>query len=217
MKNSAAFERKFKSLLTRIRKVYPAPQLTRPQADPTEEMVWATLLEDSTEGTAKVAMSRLTGQFVDFNELRVSQQEEIVEVLPGTLSEASARADRMIDNLQAIFDREDTLDLSRLRDASKREARQFISSLPGMTPFVEGRVCLFALGIHAMPVDRTLVELLKAQAVVHPQTDPKDTQGFLERVVPARESAAVAGLLEAFRQDPDRLGGAGKSARRKRS
>lgn len=214
MKNSSAYERKLKNLLVRIRKLYSPGPATLP-ADPVTELIWSVLLEDAVEGSAKVGMSRLTTHFVDFNELRVSRFEEIIEALPNTLSEPKGRATRMTRALQAVYDKFDTLVIAELRDQSRREARNFVASIPEMTPFVEGRVCLFALGIHAMPVDRTLVSLLRDRGAVHPDTDPRDTQGFLERVVPAKDAVEVALLLEAFRQSPDKIPAEARASRSK--
>ncbi|MCG3181817.1 MAG: hypothetical protein BIFFINMI_04240 [Phycisphaerae bacterium] len=207
MKNSSTYERKFRNFVARLRKAYrpPAEPAAVPVA-PTPELIWAALLEDASEGTAKVALSRLTGHFVDYNELRVSRPEEIAEALPNTLGNARDRAQLIIKALQRIFDRFDKLEMLELRDAPKREARNFVASIPGMTPYVEGRVCLLGLGVHAMPVDRQLVGLLIEQGVVHPETDAADTQGFLERVVPAKDAVNVALLLEAFRQEPAKAG-----------
>jgi endonuclease III len=206
MKNSSTYEKRFKALLARMRKAYSPPPGPTELAEPVQELVWAILLEDAAEGTAKVGMSRLSGYFVDYNELRVSRPDEIVEALPNTLSDPRSRANRMLRALQVIFDKFDTLQIGELRDHGKREARSFIASIPEMTPFVEARVCLFALGIHAMPVDQVLMDLLRQYGAVHPETDPRDTQGFLERIVPAKDAVEVAMLLEAFRQDPARLG-----------
>lgn len=204
MKNSSTYERKFKTLLGKMKKAY-SPEEPQLPTDPTEELLWSVVLEDANEGTAKVALSRLTGHFVDHNELRVSRPDEIVDVLPNTLSDARDRAGRIIRSLQAAFDRFDALEMTELRDFPKREARGFLSAIPGMTPFVEGRVCLFSLGIHAIPVDQALVKLLVERDAVHEETDPRDTQGFLERVVPAKDAVKVTLLLEALRQTPEKI------------
>lgn len=202
MKNSAVYERRFKTLLARLRKAYTPAAAGALPTDLVTELIWSVLLEDSPEGSAKVGMSRLASHFVDFNELRVSRPEEIVEALPNTLSDPKSRANRIIRAIQAMFDKFDTLVISDLREQGKREARNFIAAIPDMTAFVEGRLCLYALGIHAMPVDQTLVGLLVAHEAVHPEADARDTQGFLERIVPAKDAIEVAGLLEALRQEP---------------
>ena len=208
MKNAATYEKRFKGFLAQLRKAYSPAAPTLP-TDPTVELIWSVVLEDAPEGTAKVALSRLTGQFVDFNELRVSRVDEIANGLPNTLSDARGRAGRMTVILQAIFDKFNTLVIPELRDLGKRDARHFIGSIPQMTPFVEARACLFAAGIHAVPVDRTLAGLLADHGIVQPEADLREIQGFLERVVPAKEAVEIALLLEAFRQEPAKMG-AGK-------
>ncbi|MDD4889039.1 MAG: hypothetical protein PHU85_03845 [Phycisphaerae bacterium] len=205
MKNSSTYERRFKALLGKLRKAFTPAMPANLPTDPTTELIWSVLLEDSPEGSAKVGMSRLTGHFVDYNELRVSRPEEIVEALPNTLSDPKSRANRIIRSLQAIFDKFDTLVITELRDHGKREARNFVAAVPEMTAFVEGRVCLFSLGIHSIPTDATLMGLLRDHGAVHPETDVRDTQGFLERVVPAKDAIEVALLLEALRQEPGKL------------
>ena len=205
MKNSSLYEKRFKTLLGRLRKAYAPPPPAQLPTDPVTEMIWSALLEDSSEGTAKVGMSRLTSHYVDFNELRVSRPEEIAESLPNTMTDARPRATRLTRWLQVVFDKFDTLDIRELREQSKRDARNFVAGLPEMTAFVEGRLCLMALNIHAIPVDRALVTILRDREAAHPEADPRDAQGFLERVVPAKDAVEVAMLLEALRQDPSKI------------
>ena len=65
--------------------------------------------------------------------------------------EIEQRVAMITQALNDIFEREHTLSLDRLKDVSKRDARQFLRELPDIHPFVEAYVMLFGFDGHAVP------------------------------------------------------------------
>ena len=90
--------------------------------------------------------------------------------------------------LNAIFEKEHTLSLDRLRTLSKRDARQFLRDLPEMHPFVEAYVMLFAFDGHTRPGRRARSSrYLRDQNVVDETTTADEAQRFLEHHLKAEE------------------------------
>ncbi|MDB5294471.1 MAG: hypothetical protein JWO31_454, partial [Phycisphaerales bacterium] len=89
--------------------------------------------------------------------------------------------------LNAIFEKEHTLSLERLKALPKRDARQFLKELPDVPPFVEAYTMLFGLDGHAVPVDETSLAYLKDHGVVEAASTADEAQRFLEHTVKSEE------------------------------
>ncbi len=142
---------------------------------------------DVPDSRADEAMRHIDTEFVDLNELRVATDLEIQELL-GTRYPAIERRVEMITRcLNAIFEKEHTLSLDRLKTISKRDSRQFLHDLPDLHPFVEAYVMLFSFDGHAVPVDNQILEYLREQDVLTDDVSLEDAHRFLEHHVKAEE------------------------------
>ena len=68
-----------------------------------EQFIYAVCREDATRSAADRAYRALQEGFYDWNEVRVSSDEEVAEVLAG-LGDAVARARRIREFLQEVFE-----------------------------------------------------------------------------------------------------------------
>ena len=186
MKDSAEHSARLKRLCNRLRhsrdKVEPASD-----TDPTTEMVAACLSVVTTESRARTALNKLRRGFVDYNEVRVSRADEVAVVLGKRFPQAKAVAVQMLQLLNAVFASQDSLNLEFLQAGGKREARLFLESLEGMTPYVAAQVMLQGLGAHAFPVNEQMLAMLRGEDIITPDADAAEVQGFLERHLPASE------------------------------
>src|SRR5262245_54683633 len=116
MTNKATLLTSFFNLL---RKQYePGTPADRPVL---EQMIYALLREGATNEEADAAFNRLKTQFYDWNEVRVSGEAEVAEMLEG-LSDAAARAERVIALLQEVFESTYTFDLESLHKKGLKQA-----------------------------------------------------------------------------------------------
>jgi hypothetical protein len=90
-------------------------------------------------------------------------------------------------SLNAIFEKEHTLNLERLVTISKRDARQFLRDLPEVHPFVEAYVMLFAFEGHTVPIDTQILDYLKEEGVLESETTLEEAQKFVEHHIKAEE------------------------------
>ena len=106
-------------------------------------MVRGAMSYDVSDTRAAEAVKAINKEFADLNELRVATELEIQELLGTRYPAIEERVALITGALNAIFEKEHTLSLDRMKTISNRDTRQFLRDLRGMNPFVEGYVMLF--------------------------------------------------------------------------
>jgi endonuclease III len=185
MKNATKHAEELRSLLKRLTKEHK-PEPAAPK-DPLRALVHAAMSFDVSDSRAEEAMKSIEKEFVDLNELRVATNLEIQELLGARYPSIERRVAMITQSLNAIFEREHTMSLDRLRTLSKRDARQFIRELPEVHPFVEAYVMLYSFEGHAVPLDDEILNYLIQQGVAEAGTSLDEGQKFLEHAVKADE------------------------------
>jgi len=181
MKDAKTFEKIVKKALPGVRALSASLEMPD-DMDVTRYMVYAILLADSTEKLADRAMGRLDREFLDFNEVRVCQVEELSVVLGRDCPDASGKAERILNSLNGIYAKRSAIKLDYLAEMNKRDIRKHFRDI-GLCHFAEGLVSMVCYEIHAVPVDSTLYETLIMLKMVHVDSTPSSVQGFLERIV----------------------------------
>lgn len=196
MKNSKDYCVKIKKLFQTLKKngaaVTPVSYDT-----PVDAIVYAFISAFTTEANAGRILKRIGTHFVDLNDLRVSRPEEITEVFGDMSESATASAQAMTRVLNAIFDKYDKVTLSGLTDDGKRQARKNLEEIPGMTPFTVAYTFLTALDGHAIPLTEKMVDYLKQNELVHPESTLQEIESFLERQIIAADAYTFYVLLRA--------------------
>ena len=185
MKNVSKHIDELKQLFKRLSRDGKAPE--RAPLEPLDALVRGAMSFDVSDNRAEDAMKAIGKEFVDLNELRVATDLEIHELLGVRYPEIEKRVAMITQCLNAIFEREQTMSLNRLKDVSKREARQFLRELPDIHPFVEAYIMLYAFDGSAFPLDDDMLEYLREQDAVDPETNLHDAQKFVENHLKADE------------------------------
>jgi endonuclease III len=194
MKNARYYQRKIKKLLRGARAA-SAPEV--PPGEPRVRfMIEAVLQADATRRQAAGAVGPLQEEYVDLNELRVSPIKDITDCLGKSMPAAREKAERIVTVLNRVFARTSDVLLDWLAERPKRELRRTLTEL-GLGPYAGPAVAMLLFDIPAVPVDQMLVDCLKADGYVHPDSDVIQVQSFLEKVVPMRN---VLGAHEALRR-----------------
>ena len=147
---------------------------------------------DVPDGRADDAMAAIGREFVDLNELRVATELEVQEMLGTRYPGIERRVSMITQALNAIFEKEHTLSLDRLKTISKRDARQFLRDLPDMHPFVEAYVMLFAFDGHAVPIDEPDARL-PPRGQGSSRATPRWTRPSTSSSTPSRPRKATTG------------------------
>jgi endonuclease III len=201
MKNATKHAEDLRSLMKRlVRDCRPEP---KEPLDPLNALVRGAMSLDVPDARADEAMAAIGREFVDLNELRVATELEVQEMLGTKYPAIERRVSMITQALNAIFEKEHTLSLDRLKTISKRDARQFLRDLPEMHPFVEAYVMLFAFDGHAVPVDDQMLAYLREAGIVEADTPLDEAQRFVEHAVKAEESYEMYACVRRAAQGED--------------
>lgn len=198
MKQGTAYAKLIKRLHHDLVKKHGKP----PQREPMEPLqaLLIGILAMDTPGAAKAhaMFQKLRERMVDLNEMRVTPVIELTAMIGNSLPNGEDKAGRIVMALNDVRRRQDTLDLSFLRQRGRREAREYLESLEGVTPYAAAFVVLFSLGGHAIPVDQLTVHILRQQKLVNEHADRVEVQSFLERNISAADAIEFAQLLSTY-------------------
>jgi hypothetical protein len=156
------------------------------------------------------ALKRLKAAFFDWNDLRVSLVSDIVDVIGHRHWRAADRVSRMRDAMNGIFRREHKVSLERLRTLMKRDAVNYMETLPGMIPFVANRVLLVGVDFHSVPVEEFGMQMLVQAGALPAGMSLADAGGWVTRHVKAEEArdahrALVAAVDHMWETSPPKL------------
>src|SRR5262245_52974505 len=119
---STGKQRVITHLFTSLGKGYKAEA---PDLPVLEHFLYAICREGTTREQANQAFAALKQRFFDWNEVRVSLVREVADVLAPVLTDADARARRIIDFLQQVFEASFSFDLdSIVKKGLKPAAKQ---------------------------------------------------------------------------------------------
>lgn len=185
MKNASKYAESLKSIQRSLLKEGKPPPPEK--QDPLRALVRGAMLYDVTDARADEAMKAIDGEFVNLNELRVATDLEIQELLGQRYPNIEQRVTLITRSLNAIFEKEHTLSLDRLKTISKKDARQFLRDLPDMHPFVEAYVMLVGFEAAAVPVDEEMMTYFRGHGMFDEKTTQEEAQRFLENHLKAEE------------------------------
>ena len=189
--------RNFAALLKKISRTRP-PQPPETEDDPVAVMVMSFLIWDSTTVKAVAAYKRLRDKVVDFNDLRVSMPHEIAACLGPRYPRAVERSQRLRAALRATYQREHAVSFKKLAELGKREVRNYVRSLDGITPYVADRVSLLCFDTHCIPVDERLRHALSKSGVCEGSVEISQLASWLARQVKAADAARAHFALQAW-------------------
>ncbi len=201
MKNS-------KKYAERIKKLYRALKgrgdKGRPLSfdDPIDSLVYGIVAERASTSRSRSASKQFSRHFVDMNDLRVARPEEIVEVFCKDNAEMRQAANTLVRVLDTIFEKQSNLTLESLKKLGKRQAKQELEAIDGITHFAANFAMLTALQGHAIPLTKKMITYLKTNELVCPDADDRDIEGFLTKQISAKDGYAFYTLLRAESESP---------------
>jgi endonuclease III len=197
MKQGSEYAKRIKRLLGQLVRKFGKPELTDP-VDPIDQLIIGILAGCTTHARAVAVYKRLRHHVVDLNELRVTPAMELAEQIGDGVPLARQKAQRIVDALNAIRKRQDSLDLTFLKQRGRREAREYLEALEGVDRATAASVVLFSLGGHAIPLDGLLLYVLQKEELVDPSAEPAEVQSFLERCVNSSQAQVFYELLSRY-------------------
>jgi len=154
----------------------------RPHGDPIAELILTVLSQNTSDHNSGRAFIRLLNDFPDWPSLLDADVKAIERAIqPGGL--APTKAPRIQAIVREVYARRQSFDLTFLRDLPLEEARDWLTSLPGVGPKTAACVLLFALGRPALPVDTHVHRVAKRLGLVPEKSTAEQAHRLLEAMV----------------------------------
>lgn len=196
MKNSKEYSSKVQKLCRSLNRKHPKVQ--KENHDNVEyALIYSMISEYLSELATKSAMQRLDQCFVDFNDLRVSRADEVVEMLGEDTPDTRMVSATINKVLNAIYNSYNKVSLEALKKMGKRPAKQILEKIEGVSRFAVDYCMLTSLGGHAIPLTNTMIDYLKANELVDPDADHQQIEGFLSKQISAKNGYEFYALLRA--------------------
>jgi len=194
MKNSKEYSQKiqklYRTLSHKHSKVQPAGH-----DEVVDSIIYAIISAELSDKSAESAMTRFSNYFIDWNDLRVSRVEEIVEALGKDTPTTKDIALTLIKVLRGIFDDYHKVNLESLKKIGKRPARQALEKIEGLNRFAVDYCMLVSLKGHAIPLTDKMLDYLRNHELVDPNADEQQIAGFLVKQIPAKNGYNFYALL----------------------
>jgi endonuclease III len=183
MKDSKKYAKQIQVLFKKIKG--PAKIQPPEYQDPMESLVFGLLTENLTIHDTEAAMKRFHECFVDLNDLRVSRTEEVFEMF-GQKSDALRQSAGSVSKvLNTVFNKTNSISLESLKKIGKRQVKELLHKIDGVTDFAIDYCMLTAFEAHAIPLTGSMVDYMKNTGLAHSEATREEIQGFLAKQISA--------------------------------
>jgi hypothetical protein len=194
MKNSKEYSKKIQRLHRSLNRKYPKVQKVV-HDEPVDAIVYAIISAELSEKATEYAIKKFADYFVDLNDLRVSQTEEIVGIWGENTPVTRNIASTITRVLRGVFNEYHKMSLEALKKTGKRPARQILEKIDGTSRFVVDYCMLASLQGHAIPLTKGMIEYLRNNELVYPDADEQQIGGFLAKQISAKKGYEFYSLL----------------------
>jgi endonuclease-3 len=185
--------RRVRAVRERLRAVYGIPRMA-PHGDPLAELVLTVLSQSTNDRNRDVAYLRLRTRLPAWEDVRDASLAVVEEAIrPGGISKVkSERIQRILRTIGETGE----LSLDWLPDIPLQEARDYLTSLPGVGRKTAACVLLFAYGLHDVPVDTHVSRVAMRLRLLRPGAPFEELHdGMLALTPPGQELELHVNLL----------------------
>lgn len=174
--------------------------LPDPERDVAHELIHAVLSQNTHRRNYNLAYGRLMEVYPDLESLARAPLAGIESAIkPGGLSKQKSRAIKEI--LMSLEEERGDCSLEFVREMSVPEAREFLTSLPGVGPKTASVVLMFSDGRKVLPVDTHVLRTAARLGLIDEGTSAERAEVELEALVtPARRPRMHLNLVHLGRE-----------------
>jgi endonuclease III len=187
--------------LTKGHKAHGVP--AEPESRPVlEQFLYALCREGVTREKADRAFRFLQERFFDWNEVRVSSPRELEEAFGG-FPEPEARAQRLIDFLQEVFETTFSFDLDPLHKKGLKQAAKQLARYQAANDYAVAWVIQQSLGGHAIPLDVPTLRVLRRLGLLESEQggDLESLRASIEHLIPKVRGPLFSELVSALAEE----------------
>ena len=176
-----------KNLFKKLKKRYTSrPVVLSQEREVLEHLIYASFLENASFDAAQEAFSVMERYFIDWNEIRVTTARELQDVL-NMLPNSLSTGERLRRFLQWVFDTIYKFDLEDYRHRDITEVREFLSSIPYSTPFMNAYLLQLLFDGNDIPLDEGAWRVFRLLEVVEISNENKECVPELNKAIDRKE------------------------------
>jgi len=145
-----------------------------------EELLLGVLADGGSERRAVAALRTCANSFVDWNEMRVSGDGDILAAL-GDVPDAGRKAAIVRVLLERVYEVNNEMSLEFLKDRPLRDVARLVAGIDGFPEAALARALILALGRKELPLTHGLTRVCKRLAIIG---DGPGQEGKLEKALP---------------------------------
>jgi endonuclease III len=173
--------RRVRAVRDRLRAVYGVPRMA-PHGDALAELVLTVLSQSTNDRNRDVAYLRLRARLPTWRAVRDAPLADVEEAIrPGGISKVKS------ERIQRILRAIDDLSLEWLPRVPLGDARDYLTSLPGVGRKTAACVLLFAYGLRDVPVDTHVSRVATRLALLRPGAPFEELHDQMLALTPAGE------------------------------
>ena len=154
----------------------------RSHGEPLGALVATILSQHTSDKNSEKAFDALRRRFPDWDAVRTAPVTEIADSIRGG-GLADAKAPRIKNVLQAIYDAHGVTNLDFLDALPTDEAKAYLRSFPGVGPKTMACVMLFSLGRPVLPVDTHVFRVSHRLGLIDPKIGEAKAHDALESLL----------------------------------
>jgi endonuclease III len=166
-----------------------------------EQFLYAICREGVTRDAADQAYAGLRDRFFDWNEVRVSSPREIADAIDDYVPDGEARAQRLIDFLQEVFETTFSFDLEGLQKKGLKQAAKQLARYQAANDYAVAWVVQKSLGGHAIPLDAASIRVLRRLGILEEGHDMEVLRASLEHQIPKAKGSDFVDLISVLAED----------------
>ena len=187
----------FTKLIKQLKKEFGRLPRKRETLPVLETMLYAVCLEDAPVEDAESVFARLTDEFFDWNEVRVSTITELEPTFEG-LPDPARRAMRVRYLLYYVFDHQFSYDFDSLKKKPLELVSKQLNKIKHLTPFGRNYLLQHALGSHVLPVDARMLRVAIFLGLVPARATVENAPDLLKAMVRKADGFEVMWLLKSL-------------------
>lgn len=177
---------RLKEISDRLARRFGRKQSSPHETDPLRNLVLTILSQNTTDANRDRAFATLGERFPSIPLLAAASPKDVEEAIR-TAGLARAKAKAILSALSRIHRERGEYSLDFLDGMPLAEARNYLTSFPGVGVKTANVLLLFSFGKEAFPVDTHILRVAKRLGVVPPSADLSRAAFHLEPHVPAGE------------------------------
>ncbi len=187
--------RKVERVLKLLEKRSARPKRVRSE-NPLEELVIGVLEDGGSLVGAQSALAGLKREFVDWNELRVSDPRDVASVIKRT-PEPEKKAEVLKEILRVLFAQHHGFTLQEVSDErfTRKQAAKFLARFPSLGEHAKARLMLLSMGVDELPVNAEMLRVAKRVGMMPAELRFEDASSVLSQLVSRRRYYACYQVL----------------------